>query len=191
MPRKNISQLKFDTFGPIELRRLRYQSGRRKGKYRKKVDRKGGKDSLCRSLENACEGLSGAVGCYVFALGKIPWYVGKTEKLRFDLEVWNKHKLDHYDVALKSKRKAKPVLYFIAKRTPQGKFSKPSKRGHTDVGFLERLMIGAALQRNDGLLNKRETKYLRAICVPGFMNMVGRERRGAGATELSKVFGLT
>lgn len=165
--RKN-QQIKYDTFGPFILPRPAYKNGNKMGTKRRKIDSEN-KECFWKSVNEKVPGLRDAVGCYVFALGKVPWYVGKTEKLGFASETWQSHKLTHYANALQARKRANPVMYLIAKRTPEGRFSKASKRGHRDIGFLENLMIGAALQRNEKLLNKRDTKYLRTMHVPGFM----------------------
>ncbi len=181
--------LKFQTFGPFVLPRQKYQSGVKKGKFRKSIDNtKKSRASFWENIDKKEPGLPDAVGCYVFALGKIPWYVGKTERWRFKNETWEPHKLNHYNAALAALKKAKPVLYLIAKRTPLGKFSKATKGSHKDIKYLEILMIGAALRRNDKLRNKRDTTYLKTIHVPGFMNSAGPGRPGNPAGNLAKVF---
>jgi hypothetical protein len=158
MPKKRVLQLKFETFGPFPLPRHKYQSGAKKGKFKRKIDQTPNiRRSFWQLIEKKHPGLPKAVGCYLFALGKVPWYVGKTEKLRFELETWQGHKIGHYESALATRKRAKPVLYLIAKRTPQGRFSEAS--AHRDIQFLENLMIGASLRRNEDLLNKRDTKY--------------------------------
>ena len=188
MPKQRTPQVKFETFGPFILPRLKYQSGAKKGKFKKLIDQtKNCRKSFWQLVEKEQPGLPKAVGCYLFTLGKVPQYVGKTEKLRFEMETWQPHKMEHYEAALATKKRAKPVLYLIAKRTPAGRFSKASSWGHRDIKFLETLMIGAALRRNAQLLNRRDTKYLRTIHVPGFMN-VGSGRRKDAASKLSKVF---
>lgn len=136
--------------------------------------------------------LSGAVGCYVFAIraakGSRPWYVGKMEKGSFRGEVCTPHKLLLYNEALHLRKKGKPLLYFIAKSTKGGKFSKPRKGGIGDIRALENLLIGTCLLRNHKLLNAKQTKHLRGIVVPGYMN----EQPGARskpAKGLAKLLG--
>jgi len=176
-------------FCPFTLPRAKYQSGAKIGKFKKRIDQSSARrKKFWQSIEERYPGLATAVGCYVFALGRVPWYVGKTEKLRFEMEAWQPHKIDHYETALATRKRAEPVLYLIAKRTPAGRFSKASSWGHRDVRLLEGLMIGAALRRNEELLNKRDTKYLRAIHVPGFMNVVGRGRWHKPASSLARLF---
>jgi hypothetical protein len=158
MPSRTNPELKFDTFGPFQLPRLKFRNGIKARKNKKRIDQDNdSRKFFWRRINDEHRGLSGAVGCYVFALGKIPWYVGKTEKLRFGMETWQPHKIEHYENALRAKSRAKPVLYLIAKRTPSGRFSKASSRGHRDIRLLETLMIGAALQRNGQLF--KQTRY--------------------------------
>lgn len=190
MPSRRPQQIIFETFGPFSLPLSKYQSGAKKGEFKKRIDQtRHAKKSFWQLVEKKKLGLSKAVGCYLFALGKVPCYVGKTEKLRFEMETWQPHKIRHYEAALVSRKRAKPVLFLIAKRTPSGRFSKASSWGHRDINFLEILMIGAALRRNGELLNKRDTKYLRTIHVPGFVNVAaGSGRRKDDASKLAKVF---
>ncbi|MBL0175140.1 MAG: hypothetical protein IPP94_07740 [Ignavibacteria bacterium] len=75
-------------------------------------------------------------------------------------------------------------LLLLARQTPKGKFSKPGKNGIRDVEDLELLLIGAALERNDNLLNKQATKIVREAIVPGFLN----SPKGAGNRKSVKQF---
>ena len=143
-------------------------------------------------VEDSCLGLSDAVGCYIFAIragkGVRPWYVGKTEKASFSREVFQPHKLVLYAEALNEVDKGTPLIYFLPKVTSGGKFSKPSLNGVPSIAALEELLIATCLQRNTVLLNKRTTKHLREMEVPGYMN----ERpgnRSNGAVKLSEVLG--
>ncbi len=109
--------------------------------------------------------LPDACGCYVFALENggnvVPWYVGKTEKRTFKDEAFGQMQINYYNEVLVD-RSGRPVLFLIPKLTgSQAKFSKPSKNGHRDIDFLETLLIGMALEKNDGLLNVKQTALLR------------------------------
>ena len=145
-----------------------------------------------QTVDKSSPGLSGAVGCYIFAIraakGALPWYVGKTEKHSFKGETWTPHKLNLYNEALNLRHKGTAVLYLIARRTKGGKFAKPRKKGIGDIGALENLLIGTCLLRNQKLLNVRQTRYPRRIAVPGYMN----EQPGArsvSARNLAKLLG--
>jgi len=121
-------------------------------------------------VNEQCKGLSLACGCYLFATNAgTPWYVGKTCKQNFAHEVFAHHKLTYYNEVV-ANRNCIPTLFFIAKTTENGKFVKPSKKGYTDVDFLERLLIGAALRKNKNLFNVKESKNLKEMIVPGFIN---------------------
>ena len=61
-------------------------------------------------------------------------------------------------------------MIFIAKMTPSGRFATGNGNGHADIAFLERMLIGIALEQNIDLLNKRNTKMLRDMVVPGILN---------------------
>ena len=162
------------------------------------VSRKGGmvdRDNIgdfWQRVDEYCPGLSDAVGCYIFGIragrGVRPWYVGKTERASFRKEVFTPHKLVLYGEALNEVRKGTAMLYFIAKSTPTGKFRRPTSGNVPAIGALEELLIGTALQKNPNLLNKRTTKHLREIEVPGYMN----EKRGPrtkSAKALADVLG--
>jgi hypothetical protein len=117
--------------------------------------------------------LSEAVGCYIFSIragrGLLPWYVGLAEKQSFRKECFAIHKLINYNDALNG-RKGTPVLTLIAKYTNTERFAKPSKNGHTDIRFLENMLIGTCIRRNPNLLNIKKTKLLKEMIVPGLLN---------------------
>ena len=117
-------------------------------------------------------GLSEAIGCYVFSIsagrGELPWYVGKTANA-FRLECFQDHKLVHYNDVLAGRERGIPHLTLIARVTDTGRFSN-ANTGIDDVDFLEKYLIGVALERNPDLLNKKETAMIRDIYVPGIFN---------------------
>lgn len=119
-------------------------------------------------------GLRHACGCYVFAMragrGTRPWYVGLAQRSSFQLECFTPDKKVKYQSVL-GHMKGSPLLYFYARTTPvTHTFSKPTKSGYGDVVLLEQLLIGAALKRNDDLVNVKATKLLKNMIVPGFIN---------------------
>lgn len=122
-----------------------------------------------RSLPSAC-------GCYLFAVreakGIKPWYVGLTKRLTFEKECFAAPKINIYNEVLAGQKRDVPLLFLIAKRAPKGQFSKRAsgKNGHADIAYLENILIGAALDKNAGLMNVRKAKLLRKMCVPGLMN---------------------
>ena len=172
----------YQVFGPFNL----HKSGKLVDKHYRK--------NFWTDVEHRAPGLPNALGCYVFGIkaakGAFPWYVGKTEKGNFRGETWTPHKLNLYNEALNfgKKKKGTPQLFLIARRTKGGKFAKPRRSGIGDVRALENLLIGTCLLRNRHLLNAKQTKHLRSIVVPGYMN----EQPGArpkAASELAKLLG--
>lgn len=119
------------------------------------------------------EGLSEAVGCYIYSIragrGILPWYVGLAEKRTFRKECFTSHKLNHYNQAIAA-RKGTPVITLIAKFTIGENYAKPSGNGHRDIQLLENMLIGTCIRRNGNLLNIRDTKLLREMVVPGLLN---------------------
>jgi hypothetical protein len=111
----------YQTFGPFKMRK----NGRL-------VDQRACNE-FWADVEEHKEGLSRAVGCYVFAIsaakGALPWYVEKTEKKSFRRETWNPYQLNLYNNALNlnSRERGAANLYLIAKRTKSGRFAKPRR----------------------------------------------------------------
>lgn len=125
-------------------------------------------------VEDINEGLTGAIGCYIFSIrsggGLTPWYVGLAEKQSFLRECFQSHKLVHYNDVLASNH-GTPHLTLIAKLTSSGKqFVGPTGNTHKDIGFLESMLITNCLSRNPELCNVKSTKMLREMVVPGLMN---------------------
>ena len=119
------------------------------------------------------DGLSGAIGCYIFSVragkGILPWYVGLAIKQSFRKECFTNHKLVHYNNIVAG-RKGTPLLTFIPKYTPSSKLVGPTGSSHRDIEFLEAMLISNCLRRNRDLCNKKDTKLLREMVVPGLLN---------------------
>ena len=119
------------------------------------------------------ENLGNGVGCYILSIragqGSRPWYVGMAEKQSFRRECFTPHKLNHYNTATAA-MKGTPLLTLIAKYTPSGRIVTPRAGGHRDVQFLESMLISTCIRRNPDLYNKRDTKLLREMMVPGLLN---------------------
>lgn len=141
------------------------------------------KRRLWEAVEEDCPGLAEACGCYVFTIqagkGFLPWYVGLAEKRDFRGECLEYHKVNLYSQATVG-RKGTPRLVFLAKRTPTGRLAKPSKNGHSDIRFLENILIGIGVAKNPDILNAKGTKFLREMVVPGVIN----SPRAAPTTEV-------
>ena len=130
--------------------------------------------TLWQSIDERIEdGLSGAIGCYIFSIragkGVLPWYVGLAEKQSFRKECFTSHKLKHYNNAI-ANRKGTPLLTLVAKYTPKGKLVGPTGNEHRDIQFLETMLIASCMNRNGDLYNVKDTKLLREMVVPGLLN---------------------
>lgn len=132
--------------------------------------------SFVKEADTLAEGLSEACGCYVFGIGTSgakgprPWYVGKAERQSFEKECFTPHKMAIYNDAIENYVRCLPVLFLYARVVQSGRFSNPSKSTHRDVGFLENVLIGYALDRNGDLSNIKQTALLRNLKVPGLLN---------------------
>jgi len=123
--------------------------------------------------ESYGDSISCAVGCYVYSIragkGILPWYVGLAEKQVFSDECFSTSKLNYYNDAIAA-RKGTPELFLIIRTTEGGKISKPTVNEYKDVQTLESMLIKTCIDRNPELYNIKETKYLREMVVPGYLN---------------------
>lgn len=154
----------FGVVGPIKLSRY--------GK--KKLITSDSLKDLVAELEMREEGLSEACGCYIFAKqngrGMLPWYVGQACRRPLAVEALNPSNREKYNKVLDEK--GGPVIFLLPLRTPSGKLRKrPQGNGGVHaLGFLEKWLIAAALERNPKLKNSKETAFLRNIHVVGILN---------------------
>ncbi len=122
-------------------------------------------------LERHEAGLSSACGCYVFAIhagkGYTPYYVGQASKSSIFREALNPSNREKYNKV--SESAGKPLLFFLPKRTPGGKYKKRGRKSNT-INFLERWLIAAAIEKNPSLINTKETRFLRNISIAGIFN---------------------
>jgi hypothetical protein len=161
--------MRYSIHGPFELRT---KNGL--------VDRnKEAKNNFWGAIEKTDSILPFACGCYLFAIraakGIKPWYVGLAAKQSFQGECFSPQKTNIYNDVLAGRKRGKPFLFLIAKKTKQDKFVKPSKKGHRDSIYLETLMIGVALEKNPELMNIKKTKFLRGMLVPCLINTPKRK----------------
>jgi hypothetical protein len=135
------------------------------------------------------EALERAIGCYLFCLAHgtsiTPWYVGKTiAKGGFRDETFTDHKLDVYNGCLGEKR-GRPRLFLFAMQTQDGgeqsRFSHNRSHGGRAIDWLEKTLMGMALQRNPDLWNIRDTTLPRSVTVRG---IIGAAARGRPHTEV-------
>ena len=152
---------------------------------RKKED----KQSFWAEVEDAVPGLSEACGCYIFVIRGRAWYIGMAERQTFKQECFALHKITQYNEAL-DKVAGVPTLFLLPKRTPGGRFVKPTSRGHADIRMLESMLIGSALSRNPDLQNVRGTKLLKEMNVPGFLNSRQGQARASVVQEFKGAIGV-
>lgn len=127
------------------------------------------KQEFWKGIEAKEAGLANAVGCYIFYVGKKPWYVGLADRQSFKKECFQPHKINAFNSAL-GKQKGKPYLLLLSKRTNEGRFAKLGVNGHRSTRFLENLLIGIAYSQNPKLENIRGTKFIKELIVPGLLN---------------------
>lgn len=128
--------------------------------------------SFWKDVEAERPRLASAVGCYVFALrkrggGVMPWYVGKTCRQGFSKECFTSHKRVYYNEVIADEHGI-PLLYLIARTTPGGKLTVSAPANEAE--FLESMLIGRALQRNEDLKNVTHAAFLKKLHVPGLVN---------------------
>lgn len=155
----------FDVYGPFEIDR-----------HDREVRRAG--QSMWDAAEAQAEGLARAWGCYMFCIengqNAVPYYVGKTTAQGgFRDEVFADHKLELYNQIADFKGK-RSMLLFPLMTGDTSRFSKNSA-SKVVVEWLERMLIGLALDRNADLLNLRDTKLLRSVTVRG---VIGEKAKG-------------
>ncbi len=155
-------QMKYEIYGPFPVTRNDTNNH---------ID-KASLNAFWKGIDSQKIGLSEAIGCYVFSIsagrGELPWYVGKTSNA-FCSECFQDHKLVHYNGVLAGRDRGIPHMTLIARVTETGRFSSATT-GIDDIDFLEKYLIGVALERNPGLVNIKETSMLRDIYVPGILN---------------------
>ena len=142
--------------------------------------------------EEIAEGLSGAIGCYIFSIragkGSRPWYVGMAEKQSFKKECFTPHKINHYNNAI-ANRKGTPMLTLIAKYTKNDKLVSPTGSLHRDIQHVETMLIGSCLRKNPDLQNKRDTKLFRDMIVRGVLNDV-KGKPTASISDFKNLIGI-
>lgn len=163
--------MNYRVFGPFELARTTDARGNKILELDKETQNRFWervKDESGFDLNEAC-------GCYIFAhraaKGLKPWYVGQS-KGPFSGEVFTADKFQKYTSALNKLKKATPVMFFIASFTPSDRLRKtiPEK----EAGFIEDILIGYAIRKNDELINIQKTKFYRELCIPGILNSSGK-----------------
>ena len=162
-----------------------------------KVPRKGGglfdhgsaaRKEFWQAVDMCETGLSKACGCYVISVRNRVWYVGLAKCMEFAQECFAVGKVNKLNDAI-TEGKGDAYLYLVARRTPRGRFAGPSAR-HEDIEDLEKMLIAIAVERNEKLLNKKDTKFYRNTVVPGILNSSRSLGRAAPVVRLKKVLGI-
>lgn len=172
--------MKYDIFGPQELPLAKARRFTRDPKERR---------AFWNDFDQENPGLSYACGCYLISVRNIIWYVGLAQSQDFRHECFTADKILKIEDAMHGGG-GPAHLTLIARHTNGGRFSKPSVNGYRDIADLELLLIGAALERNDHLLNKSATKVLREIEVPGFINSPNGCGNQSSVKAFKKIIGI-
>lgn len=171
----------FESFGPFQITRT---DGKIAATQR----------DLWDAVNERCEGLSRAIGCYAFCLGKgetlRPWYVGQTTaQTGFFGECFQVHKLDHYNEALHRTKRGWPALLLFPLMTGDaaapGRPSAAHSTSRRTIDWLEKVLIGMALERNPALQNWKDTLLPSNVTVRGVLGSarVGRSFQGGRAAR--------
>ena len=173
----------FESYGEFDLDRAFYEL--KKGK--------ASRTKFIKELDEFKEGLSRAIGCYVFCLKhgvKItPWYVGKTTK-SFALEALHDRKLDKYGEAIRDNKRHIPCMLFFPKMTPKDKFSKTENKQNLEIDWLETNLISIALKKNTDLINTSKTRMVRDIYVRGILGVQQKGQPTDDIKKIKKIFGI-
>lgn len=145
---------------------------------------------LWDQVEDEVPGLSSAIGCYLFAIRGVVWYVGMAGRQTFAKECLTLHKQALFNEALQKVPNGKPKLFLLPKVGRTGKFREPSAQDHPVIEAVENILIGVALKRNPNLLNMRGTKLLRDVNVPGVVNNRPGQATANSVKALRKALGL-
>lgn len=133
--------------------------------------------------------LSQAQGCYLFGIraakGIRPWYVGQTTN-SFQGECFQPHKCMIYQQVYGEFARGTPILLLIARLTQSGNAFYRGNGLPNEFDFLEKMLMFLALGQNSDLANKRDTKMLRELTVPGVFNKSsGRVPTAAQALQIA------
>jgi len=164
---------RFSTFGPYKLQR-------HKGHVSELA-----LDTLWKEIK--VEGLSEAIGIYIFAIRNSdnslePWYVGKTDK------GFKKRILQHWKLfALLAEKSPKGDLeLFLIPRVSsnRGKFKKPANKKLPSIDDLETMIIGSCFSKNPHVINEKKTSWQKELHVPGYFNDQQTDPKDEAAKEL-------
>jgi hypothetical protein len=149
------------------------------------------KRKFWNDVEDKRSGLKNSRGCYAFVImsGKTEkvWYVGKSQKQRFENEVFRPHKLKVYDRSILLVKSApKPRIYLIANLNLQNQLLSPGGAPRA-IAFVEKMLIGMAYAGNRDLMNRLDTKILRELSIPGLYKGIDDRAPSKPALALAKI----
>jgi hypothetical protein len=168
----------FDVYGSFEVRRKAGLVTAAQGE-------------LWHEMDAFEEDLKESIGCYMFCLANgtniRPWYVGKTEaRGGFKAEAFTPHKLEIYNGCLEENR-GRPRLFLFPLLTcdddDRSRFSKNRSSGSKVIDWLEKTLMGMALQTNPGLWNTRDLTLPRSVTVRG---IIGEKQQGRPYSEVAE-----
>jgi hypothetical protein len=137
--------------------------------------------------------LEQSIGCYAFGIkygsSLKPWYIGMTiAKNGFRSEVLQDHKREHYNEVIKD-HQGTPVLFLMPLLTPEGRFSRSRKKNKHLIEWVEKMLFGVAIKRNQECRNQRDTKNVRNVVVHGIFNSRPVGRQGPTVKAARAMFG--
>ena len=150
----------FETYGPFHLERDFSNNWRSR---------------FWADVEDSDEGLSNAIGCYAFCLTfgtkTLPWYIGQTIGSKgFQAEVFTDHKMTHYRNILEDNRRHRASIFLFPLMTAKWSFSENrTGRSRRAIDWVEKTLIGLALDKNSSLANNRDTGMKKDVYVNGIL----------------------
>lgn len=177
----------FEMYGPFEVGRIDGQVPSRQPAMWKQV-----REASMKAGYGETE-LETSIGCYAFGIKHgdtlRPWYVGMTAaKGGFRAEIFQKHKLDHYNDVV-AERRGTPIMFLMPLLTPEDRFSRDRGASVPLIQWVEKMLFGVALKRNPECRNKRDTKFLRNVEVRGVFNSRRKGPAGATVSAARQMFG--
>ena len=169
----------FDVFGPLSISRDTHGHVKRS------------KQEMWNDANEWDEELSTTIGCYMFCIkngqNSMPWYVGMTVcQQGFYGEVFADHKIELYN-SISQRRGIREMYLFPLMTGDSGdskRFSRARVAKRPVIQWLEKTLMGIALQRNPELLNLKDLTLPRSVTVRG---VIGEKLQGRPLSEVASV----